>query len=193
MQNRAFDGRAYRLLEIIDDFTKDALMMRIDRKLDLTDVIVAPTDLFILRGPPASMRSYNGPEFLAKAMRAWIAAVGAQTACIEPGSSCENGYVGNFNSRLPDEMLDGTIFHSPHEARSIREDWRTHFNTVCPHSAIGWSPPTPDIVVPIDLQPTLHSQSSGPLCGGRARPSAIRAPCSAPGQITPARISERRS
>ena len=156
MQDRTFDGRAYRLLNIIDEFTKEALMIRIDRKLDSTDVIDALTDLFILRGPPAFIRSDNGPEFVAKAVRAWIAAVGAQTAYIEPGSPWENGYVESFNSRLRDELLDGEIFYTIREARIIVEDWRRHFNAVRPHSAIGWRPPAPKVVLPVDPRPTLH-------------------------------------
>jgi transposase InsO family protein len=156
MQDRTFDGRAYRLLNIIDEFTTEALMIRIDRKLDSTDVIDALTDLFILRGPPAFIRSDNGPEFVANAVRAWIAAVGAQTAYIEPGSPWENGYVESFNSRLRDDLLDGEIFYTIREARIIVEDWRRHFNAVRPHSAIGWRPPAPQVVLPVDPRSTLH-------------------------------------
>ena len=156
MQDRTFDGRAYRLLNIIDEFTKEALMIRIDRKLDSTDVIDALTDLFILRGPPAFIRSDNGPEFVAKAVRAWIAAVGAQTVYIEPGSPSENGYVERFNSRLRDDLLDGEIFYTIREATIIIEDWRRHFNAVRPHSAIGWRPPAPQVVLPVDPRSTLH-------------------------------------
>lgn len=86
VQDRTHDGRIYRTLNIIDEFTKEALMIRVDRKLNSTDVVDALTDLFILRGPPEFIRSDNGPEFIAKKVRDWIGAVGAKTAYIEPGS-----------------------------------------------------------------------------------------------------------
>ena len=106
--------------------------MRVDRKLNSTDVIDVLTDLFILRGPPAFVRSDNGPEFVAKAVRAWIEAVGAKTAYIEPGSSWENGCVESFNARFRDDLLDGEVFYSLAEAKIVIEDWRRDFNAVRP-------------------------------------------------------------
>ena len=85
VQDRTHDGRIFRTLNIIDEFTKEALTIRVDRKLNSTDVVDALTDLFILRGPPEFIRSDNGPEFIVEQVRAWIAAVGAKTAFIEPG------------------------------------------------------------------------------------------------------------
>lgn len=96
------------------------------------------TDLFILRGIPAYIRSDNGPEFVAQAVRGWIGAVGAKTAFIEPGSPWENGYCESFNGRLRDELLNGEIFYSLREAQIIIELWRHHYNTVRPHSALGY-------------------------------------------------------
>lgn len=98
------------------------------RKLNSTDVIDALTDLFILRGPPAFVRSDNGPEFVAKDVRTWIKAVGAKTAFIEPGSPWENGYVESFNARMRDELLNGEIFHSLREAQIIIEGWNLSVN-----------------------------------------------------------------
>ena len=121
MQDRTHDGRAYRILNIIDEFTKEPLMIRIDRKLNSTDVVDALTDLFILRGPPEYIRSDNGPEFVAQKVRDWIGAVGAKTAYIEPGSPWENGYIESFNARMRDELLDGEIFYTLAEARIIIE------------------------------------------------------------------------
>ena len=86
VQDRTADGRVYRTRNIIDEYTREALMIRVDRKLNSTDVLDALTDLFILRGPPEYIRSDNGPEFIAQKVRDWIAAVGAKTAYIEPGS-----------------------------------------------------------------------------------------------------------
>jgi putative transposase len=100
VQDRTADGRVYRTLNIIDEYTREALMIRVDRKLNSTDVLDALTDLFILRGPPEYIRSDNGPEFIAQKVRDWIAAVGAKTAYIEPGSPWENGYCESFNARF---------------------------------------------------------------------------------------------
>ena len=102
VESRTHDGRKFRMLNIIDEFTRECLAIRIDRKLNSTRVIDALTDLFILRGVPDHIRSDNGPEFIAKAVREWIVAVGAKTAFIEPGSPWENGYCESFNARLRD-------------------------------------------------------------------------------------------
>jgi transposase InsO family protein len=101
------------------------------------------SDLFILRGVPGHVRSDNGPEFIAKAVREWIAAVGARTAFIEPGSPWENGYCESFNSKLRDELLNGELFYTLAEARIVIESWRRHYNTQRPHSSFGYKPPAP--------------------------------------------------
>ena len=121
VQDRTDDGRAYRTLNIIDEFTREALMICVARKLNSTDVVAALTDLFILRGPPAFIRSDNGPEFIAQNVRDWIAAVGAKTAHIEPGSPWENGYCESFNARFRDGLLNGEIFYTLNEARIVIE------------------------------------------------------------------------
>jgi transposase InsO family protein len=110
VEDRTHDGRKYRMLNVVDEFTRECLAIRVDRKLGSVDVLDVLSDLFILRGIPGHVRSDNGPEFAAKAVREWIAAVGAGTAYIEPGSPWENGYVESFNSRLRDELLDGEVF-----------------------------------------------------------------------------------
>ena len=107
------------MLNIIDEFTRECLAIRVNRRLKAVDVIDALTDLFILRGIPAHIRSDNGPEFIAKALRDWIAAVGASTAYIEPGLPWENGYCESFNSKLRDELLNGEIFYSLNEAKVV--------------------------------------------------------------------------
>ena len=112
VEDRTHDGRKYRMLNIIDEFTRECLAIRINRKLNSTDVIDVLTDLFILRGVPDHVRSDNGPEFIAKAVQDWITLVGAKTAYIEPGSPWENGYCESFNSKLRDELLNGEIFYS---------------------------------------------------------------------------------
>ena len=143
IHHRTDDGRAFRTLNILDEHSRECLAIRVKRKLNSTEVIDALTDLFILRGVPAYIRSDNGPEFIAEAVRDWIKAVGARTAYIEPGSPWENGYCESFNGRMRDELLNGEIFYSLREAQIIIERWRCHYNTKRPHSALGYRPPAP--------------------------------------------------
>jgi putative transposase len=146
VEDRTHDGRKYRMLNVLDEFTRECLAIRVKRRLNSVDVIDVLTDLFLLRGIPAYVRSDNGPEFVAKAVQAWIAAVGAQTTYIEPGSPWENGYCESFNARLRDELLDGEIFYSLQKAQTVIEAWRRHFNTARPHSSLGYRPPAPKSV-----------------------------------------------
>ena len=106
------------------------------------------SDLFILRGIPGHIRSDNGPEFVAKAVQEWIAAVGPKTAYIEPGSPWENGYIESFNARLRDELLNGEVFYTLREAQIIIESWRRHYNTIRPHASLRYKPPAPEVFVP---------------------------------------------
>ena len=103
--------------------------------------------LFIARGTPGFIRSDNGPEFVATAVKGWISGVGAKTAYIEPGSPWENGYVESFNGKLRDELLNAEVFNTLAEAKVLIEHWRVHFNTVRPHSSLGYRPPAPDVIV----------------------------------------------
>jgi len=146
VESRTHDGRKFRMLNVIDEFSRECLAIRIDRKLNSTAVIDVLTDLFILRGVPGHVRSDNGPEFIAKAVRDWIDAVGAKTAFIEPGSPWKNGYCESFNSKLRDELLNGEIFYSLAEARVVIEAWRVHYNTGRPHSSLGYQPPAPEAI-----------------------------------------------
>lgn len=147
VEDRTHDGRKYRMLNVVDEFTHECLAIRVSRKLKAIDVIDVLSDLFILRGVPTYVRSDNGPEFIATAVQGWIKAVGAKTAYITPGSPWENGFVESFNARLRDELLDGEIFYSLREAKIIIESWRRHFNTVRPHGSIGYKPPAPEVFV----------------------------------------------
>jgi transposase InsO family protein len=146
VESRTHDGRKIRMLNLLDEFSRECLAIRVGRKLQSTDVIDVLADQFILRGVPAHIRSDNGPEFIATAVRDWIRAVGAKTAYIEPGSPWENGYCESFNSKLRDELLDGEIFYSLREAEIVIESWRRHYNTKRPHSALGYRPPAPEVV-----------------------------------------------
>ncbi|WP_374834318.1 IS3 family transposase [Daeguia caeni] len=162
VEDRTHDGRKYRMLNVIDEFTHEALAIRIDRKLNSTDVIDVLSDLFILRGVPEHIRSDNGPEFIATAVQDWITAVGAKTAYIAPGSPWENGYIESFNARLRDELLDGEIFYTLKEARIIVESWRRHYNTVRPHGSLGYKPPAPEVFIPAFARAALQPQPAMP-------------------------------
>ena len=159
VEDRTHDGRKFRMLNIIDEFTRECLVIRVSRKLKAVDVIDVLSDLFILRGVPGHIRSDNGPEFVAKAVQEWITAVGASTAYIEPGSPWENGYCESFNSKLRDELLKGEIFYTLEEAKVIIESWRRHYNTVRPHSSLGYRSPAPEVLLPASKlapRPTLN-------------------------------------
>jgi putative transposase len=158
VEDRTHDGRKYRMLNVIDEFTHECLAIRVNRKLKAVDVIDVLSDLFILRGVPGHIRSDNGAEFVAKAVQEWITAVGAKTAYIAPGSPWENGFIESFNARLRDELLDGEIFYSLKEAKIVIESWRRHYNTLRPHGSLGYRPPAPEVFVPamsirVDPQP----------------------------------------
>ncbi|MBT8005547.1 MAG: IS3 family transposase [Rhodospirillales bacterium] len=156
VHHRTDDGKVFRALNILDEHSRECLAIRVDRKLNSTDVIDALTDLFILRGVPAFIRSDNGPEFVAETVRNWIKAVGAKTAYIKPGSPWENGYCESFNARFRDELLNGEVFYTLKEAQIIIEQWRKHYNTKRPHSALGYRPPAPETIVPMDHRPVMH-------------------------------------
>jgi putative transposase len=124
------------MLNVLDEFTHECLAIRVARRLKAIDVIDVLADLFILRGIPGHIRSDNGPEFVARAVQEWITAVGARTAYIEPGSPWENGYVESFNARLRDELLNGEIFYTLHEAQIVIESWRRHYNPASQHPSV---------------------------------------------------------
>ena len=143
------------------------------RRLKSIDVIDALSDLFILRGVPAHIRSDNGPEFIAKAVQDWIAAVGARTAYIAPGSPWENGFIESFNARLRDELLDGEVFYTLREAQIVIESWRRHYNAVRPHASIGYQAPAPEVFIP--------ALAAWPVAQPRPASPAMLSLASAPG------------
>jgi len=163
VEDRTHEGKKYRMLNVIDEFTHECLAIRLDRRLKSIDVIDVLSDLFILRGVPGHIRSDNGPEFVAKAVQKWITAVGAKTAYITPGSPWENGFIESFNARLRDELLDGEIFYSLAEAKIVIESWRRHYNTVRPHGSLGYKPPAPEVFVPaMAARAAAQSQPASP-------------------------------
>ena len=129
-------------------------------------------DLFVTQGVPAPIRSDNGPEFTAELVRLWLAALQVQTLFIEPGNPWENGYVESFNGKLRDELLDREIFYTLTEAKILIERWRREYNKVRPHSALGYRPPAPEVVMPATVD-GLHLRlrsllTTGTVAGGRS-------------------------
>ena len=147
VQECTHDGRAFRMLTIIDEYTRECLAIVVARKLSSNDVLEALADLFVKRGPPEHIRSDNGPEFCAKAVRQWLERLGVKTLFIEPGSPWENGYIESFNGKLRDELLDREIFYTLMEAKILIKNWRMHYNHVRPHSALGYKPPAPEALM----------------------------------------------
>ena len=137
------DGRTLRMLTLIDEYTRECLAIRVARRLGRYEVIEALADVMLLKGVPEHIRSDNGPEFVAKDLRKWLARVGTGTLYIEPGSPWENGYCESFNGKLRDECLNGEIFYSLKEAQIVIEKWRVIYNTLRPHSSLGYRPPAP--------------------------------------------------
>ena len=140
------------------------LAIRINRKLKSTDVINVLSYLFMLRGFPEHVRSDNGPEFFAKAVQDWIAAVGARTAYIELGSPWENGYIESLNARLRDELLNGEIFYTFAEARVAVESWRRFYNRIRPQGSLGYRPPAPEVFIPQSAGATTLPRAKSPCC-----------------------------
>lgn len=143
VQARTRDGRSFRMLTLIDEFTRECLSIDVARKLNHDDVLERLAWLMVTRGVPDHIRSDNGSEFTAKVVRNWLHRVGVKTLYIEPGSPWENGYVESFNGKLADELLEREVFDTLHEAKVLIERWRHQYNTVRPHSALGYRPPAP--------------------------------------------------
>jgi putative transposase len=147
MVDRTNDGRAFRILNIIDEFTRECLAVKVARKINSQAVIDELFKLFIFRGIPEHIRSDNGPEFTAKTVRKWLSRLGVKTLFIEPGSPWENGYIESFNGKVRDELLNQEIFTTLEEAKVLLEQWRKEYNHVRPHSAKNYQPPAPEAVL----------------------------------------------
>jgi putative transposase len=143
---RTHDGRAFRMLTLIDEYTRECLAIEVSRRFDADAVLHRLTELFVSRRPPDYIRSDNGSEFTARAVREWLSRVRVNTLYIEPGSPWENGYNESFNGKLWDELLNGEIFYTLKEAQILIERWRREYNTVRPHSALGYRPPAPEAI-----------------------------------------------
>jgi transposase InsO family protein len=148
VHHRTHDGRSYRMLNIMDEFTRECLSIEVKRRINSFNVIEVLADLFLLHGQPMFIRSDNGPEFIAEQLREWLSDLDVKTLYIEPGSPWENGYIESFNGRLRDELLNGEIFYTLNEAKVILENWRREYNTIRPHSSLGYRAPVPLATLP---------------------------------------------
>ena len=155
MAARTSDGRPLRILTILDEYTRECLRIVVDRHISSQDVIDELSELFLLKGIPEYIRSDNGPEFTAKAVRNWLNRLGVNTLFIEPGSPWENGYVESFNGKLRDELLNREIFTTLLEAKVLIENWRREYNQIRPHSSLGYRPPAPEAICPLYISPLL--------------------------------------
>ncbi len=151
MMARTVEGRAFRILVIIDEYTRECLAILTQRRITSQDVIEQLFYLFIFRGTPGYIRSDNGPEFTSKAVRRWLNDLEVTTLFIEPGSPWENGYIESFNGKLRDELLDREIFTTLIEAKILIEEWRKEYNQVRPHNALNYRPPAPEVIIPLTL------------------------------------------
>jgi len=147
VQDRTHNGVAFRILNIIDEYTRECLQARVERHLSHEEVLEELAWLFCTRGIPDHIRSDNGPEFTAERVRQWLPTMGVQTLFIEKGSPWENGYIESFNGKMRDELLDREIFYTLKEAKVLIEDWRRHYNTKRPHSALNYRPPAPAAIL----------------------------------------------
>ena len=156
--DRTHDGRSMKLLTVIDEHSRQCLAIVVERQLSSDDVLHCLTDLFVKYGAPEHIRSDNGPEFTARAVRQWLRALHVRTLFIEPGSPWENGYIESFNGKLRDELLNGEIFYTLKEAQIIIETWRKEYNTIRPHSSLDYRPPAPEAILPACL---CHTKLAG--------------------------------
>jgi len=152
---RTADGRPLRILTILDEYTRECVSIAVQRQIRSQDVISVLTDLFLRRGIPEYIRSDNGPEFTAKAVRDWLNRLEVKTLFIELGSPWENGYIESFNGKLRDELLNRESFTSLLEAQVLIENWRKEYNHIRPHSSLRYRPPAPEAIQPFYMLETL--------------------------------------
>jgi len=141
VHDRDEKGRALKWLMIEDEFTREGLALEVARSIKAEDVLDVLSELMAIRGAPQHIRSDNGPEFIARSIRRFLAQAGVQTLYIEPGAPWQNGYAESFNSRLRDELLSQEMFADVKEAASLADHWRNHYNHRRPHSSLGYMTP----------------------------------------------------
>lgn len=134
-------------MTVIDEYTRECLALKVKRSLKSEDVLAVLDDLFMHKAVPNHIRSDNGSEFTAEVVRHWLGTLKIKPLYIEPGSPWENGYVESFHGRLRDELLNAELFDTLWEAQVLIEQWRRDYNTIRPHSSLGYLPPAPEAFV----------------------------------------------
>lgn len=148
VSDRTRDGRPIKILNIVDEYTKECIASYVARRIRSREVIFILADLFLERGAPTHIRSDNGPEFVARKLLEWFKTLDIAPLFIEPGSPWENGYCESFNGKMRYELLDGELFYTLREAKVIIEKWRKQYNTIRPHMSLGNRAPVPETVAP---------------------------------------------
>lgn len=141
IHDRDEQGRPLKWLSVVDEFTRECVALEVERSIPAAGVVEVLVELFMTRGVPAHIRSDNGPEFIAAALRRLVSLTGVENLYIEPGAPWENGYAESFHSRLRDELLNAEVFADVREAKSLAVAWRNEYNHRRPHSALGYVPP----------------------------------------------------
>ena len=153
VEDKTYNGRRFRILNVIDEYTRECLLSYASRRITSNEVVEFLAKLFCQRWLPEYIRSDNGSEFTARKVRKFISSLGTLPAFIEPGSPWENGYIESFNGKMRDELLNGEIFDTMAEAKVLIERWRAYYNTIRPHSSLDYKPPAPEArVVDISLK-----------------------------------------
>jgi transposase InsO family protein len=164
--DRTESGRSIKWLSIVDEYTRECLALEVDRRMKSQDVLDVLRDLFVIRGVPRCIRSDNGPEFVAKAIRTFLSKAEVQTLYIEPGSPWQNGYAESFHSRLRSELLDAEVFESVAAAQSLAAMWRSEYNHHRPHSALDYLTPAEfaaGCAASVPATPPLQQHSRTPV------------------------------
>lgn len=160
VQDRTYEGKKFRMLTVIDEYTRESLAIPVKRNLRSIDVVETLANIFIRRGTPKYIRSDNGPEFVSAYVRNWLAELKVDTLFITPGSPWENGYNESFNGKLRDELLEREIFYTLKEAKVLVGMWRVNYNTRRPHSSLGYRPPAPEAILQMPREFVKPNQTS---------------------------------
>jgi len=165
VHDRTSDGRTLKWLTVVDEHTRECLALRVGRSIKAQDAIDVLAELFAMHGVPEHLRSDNGPEFIARGMREWLAQVAVGTLYIEPGSPWENGYAESFNSKCRDEFLNAEEFDTVPHARAMAAAWQEDYNDRRPHSALGYKTPNEfarTCAASVRATPSLQQHTSEP-------------------------------
>ena len=157
MQARTHNGVPFWILNVIVEYSRECLSLKVARRLNHHDVLEVLTKLFIQKGVPVHIRSDNGAEFTANRVRSWLSNLQVKPLFIEQGGPWENGYIESFNGKMRDELLNGEIFYTMKEAQVLIEMGRKEYNTVRPHNSLGYRPPVPEAI----MVPTTQIQPVG--------------------------------